>query len=54
MQEEQYSPEQMADAKTMADYLASISEDKHSIFSLMTQAMMIGVEIGTSTRGEPK
>ena len=41
----EYTSDQIEDAKKLAQALASVSESKRPIFSLMLEAMLIGAEL---------
>lgn len=43
MNTSQYTPAQLADAKTMAEAIASVPKGTRSIFDLMVEAMLVGV-----------
>lgn len=51
MVEKQYTPEQMDDAKKLAEALMSVSEAKRPLFSLMVEAMLIGAELAEKRLG---
>lgn len=46
IKDREYTSDQIEDAKKLAQALASVSESKRPIFSLMLEAMLIGAELG--------
>ncbi len=45
MTEKKYTPDQMEDAKKLAQALVSVSDEKRPVFALMLESMLIGAEI---------
>lgn len=43
--ERKYTPEQMADARALAESLVSVPNNKRPVFALMVECMLIGAEL---------